>query len=120
MDKQPRSCTKKNGNAHTQRTSVLKVLEGGSWRKGNQIRDKNVWASLVAQWLRIHLKIQGMLVRSLVHDDPTCHRAHVPQLLSQCPRARELQLLSPDATTTEARMPRACAVHREVTAVRSP
>ena len=30
--------------------------------------------------------------------------AHVPQLLSLCSRARELQLLSPRAATTEARM----------------
>ena len=27
------------------------------------------------QWLGIRLAIQGTLVRSLVQDDPTCHRA---------------------------------------------
>ena len=29
-------------------------------------------ASLVAQWLRIHLPMQGTWVRSLVREDPTC------------------------------------------------
>ena len=59
--------------------------------------------SLVAQWLRIRLPMQGTRVRALVQEDPTCHgatkpmhhnywacalgpashnsRAHVPQLL---------------------------------------
>ena len=81
--------------------------------------------SLVVQWLRIRLPIQGTWVRSLVQEDPTCHRAtqpvchkywtcaleptshnywaHVPQLLKPtCPRAHAPQLLSPCTTTTEA------------------
>ena len=29
--------------------------------------------SLVAQWLRIHLPMQGTLVGALVWEDPTCH-----------------------------------------------
>ena len=33
------------------------------------------WASLVAQWLGICLSMQGTRVRSLVREDPTCHRA---------------------------------------------
>ena len=33
---------------------------------------------------------------------PRSNEAHVPQLLSLCSRAREPQLLSPHATTTEA------------------
>ena len=47
--------------------------------------------SLVAQWLRIRLPMQGTRVQSLVLEDPTCrgatkpmlhsYRAHVPQLL---------------------------------------
>ena len=41
--------------------------------------------SLVAQWLRIRLPMQGTQVRALVREDPTCHGA-----------------LSPCATTTEA------------------
>ena len=35
-------------------------------------------ASLVAQWLRICLPMQGTRVRALVWEDPTCHRATRP------------------------------------------
>ena len=35
-------------------------------------------ASLVAQWLRICLPMQGTRVRSLVWEDPTCHGATRP------------------------------------------
>ena len=35
--------------------------------------------SLVAQWLRIHLPMQGTRVRALVRKDPTCHRATKPE-----------------------------------------
>ena len=30
-------------------------------------------ASLVVQWLRVHLPMQGTRVRALVWEDPTCH-----------------------------------------------
>ena len=35
-------------------------------------------ASLVAQWLRIRLPMQGTWVRALVREDPTCHGAAGP------------------------------------------
>ena len=35
-------------------------------------------ASLVAQWLRIHLPMQGTRVQALVREDPTCHGATKP------------------------------------------
>ena len=35
-------------------------------------------ASLVVQWLRIHLPMQRTQVRALVWEDPTCHRATKP------------------------------------------
>ena len=38
----------------------------------------NSWASLVAQWLRICLLMQGTRVRALVWEDPTCHGAAGP------------------------------------------
>ena len=44
--------------------SLLKKLLGG--------------ASLVAQWLRICLPMQGTRVRALVWEDPTCHGATGP------------------------------------------
>ena len=34
--------------------------------------------SLVAQWLRIPLPMQGTQVRALVWEDPTCHGATKP------------------------------------------
>ena len=36
------------------------------------------WASLVVQWLRIHLPKQGTQVRALVREDLTCHGATKP------------------------------------------
>ena len=39
---------------------------------------KNVGTSLVAQWLRIHLPMQGTQVRALVREDPTCRGATKP------------------------------------------
>ena len=39
------------------------------------IKMKNFWASLVAQWLRIRLPMQGTWVQALVQEDPTCHGA---------------------------------------------
>ena len=35
-------------------------------------------ASLVAQWLRIRLPVQGTRVRALGQEDPTCHGAAKP------------------------------------------
>ena len=35
-------------------------------------------ASLVVQWLRIHLPMQGTRVRALVREDPTCRGASKP------------------------------------------
>ena len=73
----------------------------------------------MVQWLRVHLPIQGMQVRALVREDPTCHggtkqlSSCVPRLLSLRSRAHEPQLLSLHATTTEAHMPRACAPQQE-------
>ena len=34
--------------------------------------------SLVAQWLRIRLPMQGTRVRALVREDPTCRGATMP------------------------------------------
>ena len=44
---------------------------------------------------------------------PWSNYAHVPQLLSLCCRAREPQLLSLRATTTEAHVPRAYVPQQE-------
>ena len=39
---------------------------------------KNLGASLVAQWLRVCLLMQGTRVRALVWEDPTCRGAAGP------------------------------------------
>ena len=89
----------------------------GSAGQGQGYCRTGLRTSLVAQWLRIHLPMQGTWVRALVQEDPTCHGAarpvchnywacalepmshnywaHVPQLLSLCSRAHGSQLLKP-------------------------
>ena len=42
-------------------------------KDGYYQKDKR--ASLVAQWLRVRLPMQGTRVRPLVRKDPTCHGA---------------------------------------------
>ena len=53
--------------------SVAEIID-----KLDFIKIKNSWASLVAQWLRICLPMQGTQVQALVWEDPTCHRATGP------------------------------------------
>ena len=48
---------------------------------------------LVAQWLRIHLPMQGTWVQALVREDPTCRRATKPVCHNYW--ARVPQLLKP-------------------------
>ena len=42
------------------------------------LKKLKIGASLVAQWLRICLLMQGTRVRALVWEDPTCHGAAGP------------------------------------------
>ena len=61
------------------------------WGLGERIKHFWSWASLVAQWLRIRLPMQGTRVWALIREDPTCrgatkpvrhnYWAHTPQLL---------------------------------------
>ena len=50
------------------------------YKKTNKIKfkKKDLRASLVAQWLRICLPMQGTRVRALVWEDPTCRGATRP------------------------------------------
>ena len=51
----------------------------GFWLRRQHIHLKiEVGTSLVAQWLRIHLPMQGTQVRALVLEDSTCRRATKP------------------------------------------
>ena len=45
---------------------------------GNLCIKRDLGASLVAQWLRIHLPMQGTRVQVLVQEDLTCHGATKP------------------------------------------
>ena len=65
----------------------------------------SVRTSLVAQWMRIRLPMQGAQVQSLVWEDPTCQGATELQLLSLCSRARVPQLLSLPTATREEPLP---------------
>ena len=71
--------------------------------------------SLVAQWLRIRLLMQGTRVRSLVWEYPTCRGATKPMCHNYW--ACEPQLLSLRTTTTEAHTPRARAPQWEAHAL---
>ena len=69
---------------------ILYVIINPYWKDGlNNTREtylkeystdliKVPWASLVAQWLRICLPMQGTRVRALVWEDPTCRGATRP------------------------------------------
>ena len=53
--------------------------EGGTWAAcGQEGFKKEPGVSLVAQWLRICLPMQGTRVRALVWEDPTCRGAAGP------------------------------------------
>ena len=62
-------------------------------------------ASLVVQWARIHLPMQGTRLRSPVQKDHTCH---MPGALSQCSTSTK-----PTCPTPEADAPRERAPHQE-------
>ena len=46
--------------------------------KNNSLKNDGLGASLVAQWLRVCLPMQGTRVRALVWEDPTCRGATGP------------------------------------------
>ena len=48
------------------------ILTEGAPKHKISNRKGNVGTSLVAQWLKIRLPMQGTQVRSLVWEDPTC------------------------------------------------
>ena len=52
--------------------------EGEGWSGSLGLEGANYWASLVVQWLRVCLPVQGTRVRALVWEDPTCRRATRP------------------------------------------
>ena len=59
-----------------------RLVVSRGWERDGREEDYSykrvVRASLVAQWLRICLLMQGTRVRALVWEDPTCHGAAGP------------------------------------------
>ena len=79
-------------------------------------KKQGLWTSLVVQWIRIRLPVQGTRVPSLIREDPTCCGATKPVCHSYWACALELthhSYWSPHVTTTEAHTPRAHAPQQE-------
>ena len=53
-------------------------LESIKNSQNSTVKKQIIGASQVAQWLRIHLPMQGTRVRALVGEDPTYHGATKP------------------------------------------
>jgi len=66
---------------------------GGSYSPKSRGIRTELGTSLVAQWLRIYLPMQGTQVRSLVQEDPTCLCAATTDACE--PRAHALQQEKP-------------------------
>ena len=64
-------------NTHTTTVQIILILKTPFFKKW-LIHKESLGTSLVAQWLRIHLPMQGTWVRALVREDPTCGRATKP------------------------------------------
>ena len=91
------------------KTTVIKTL--WYWHK-----NIHIGTSLVVQWLRIRLPVQGTRVQALVREDPTCHEATKPMYHNYWGCALEPtshNYWSPHATTTEAHAPTAGAPQQE-------
>ena len=76
---------------------------------------QNLETSLVVQWLRIPLPMQGTWVWFLAQEESTCCGQFGPGATGACSRTLEQQLLRPSTTTTEV-----CALQQEVTTENSP
>ena len=60
---------------------IMIYTTGDSPRAGHTksfLKNRALWASLVAKWLRVCLLMQGTQVRALVWEDPTCRGAARP------------------------------------------
>ena len=54
------------------------IISGRSRKIGSDFKNSKPGTSLVAQWLRIRLPVQGTWVRALVLEDTTCCGATKP------------------------------------------
>ena len=67
-------CRKSTSKREVHNGKCLHIKKQGR----SQIKNLTLGTSLVAQWLRICLPMQGIWVRSLVQEDPTCRGATKP------------------------------------------
>ena len=63
----------RKGRRKSGRQEVGEIGREGGRQAGNKFTKGGT--CMVAQWIRIHLPMQGTQVRSLVQEDPTCHGA---------------------------------------------
>ncbi|KAJ8788880.1 hypothetical protein J1605_005176 [Eschrichtius robustus] len=86
-------CSLSSGHLHVGRHALWSVhgMSSGTLRTLHKVKVSRwktrtaqdaSWASLVAQWLRICLPMQGTRVRALVWEDPTCRGATGPLVAS--------------------------------------
>ena len=93
--------TGKWGTMEAVQTGTWEDLEAVRWRdwrsikncKQRELAEKMAGTSLVVQWIRIHLRMQGTRVRSLVREDFTRHGAAARPLHHHY-RARALEVRS--------------------------
>ena len=66
------------GRQVTEHRSIPQRSLGITWQESIKNKTHPPGVSLVAQWLRICLPMQGTRVRALVWEDPTCRGATRP------------------------------------------
>ena len=87
---------------------TCKSFEKPNTAKRLTTENSSLGASLVAQWLRIHLPMQGTRVWALVQEDSTCRGATKPMCYNYWACAPE-----PTSHNYWAYAPRACAPQQE-------
>ena len=81
INKDSSSCRSLRSRGCKRHPVTMQHLHSTSWHNlqcQNAHLKMKPWASLVAQWLRVCLPVQGTRVQALVWEDPTCRGATRP------------------------------------------